>query len=90
MQNFFLKKCLLECENQFAVEKKTKKIGGNFKKCRHQKNASHTFSINGNGMISIFIHIKVFLFHSVRYTKFYAKTEKNFSKFRRHDSSKKV
>ena len=58
MQNFFFKKCLFEYENQFAVEKKTKKnFGGNFKNTfcrRHQKNASHTVSIYGNCMTSVF------------------------------------
>ena len=54
MQNFFFKKCLFE----YAVEKKTQKIfGGNFKNTfcrRHQKNASHTISIYGNCMTSVF------------------------------------
>ena len=61
MQNFFFKKCLFEYENQFAVEKKPSKIfGGNFKNTlknfcrRHQKNASHTISIYGNCMTSVF------------------------------------
>ena len=36
MQIFFFKKCLFEYENQFAVEKKSKKIfGGNFKKLKN-------------------------------------------------------
>ena len=58
---FFFKNCLFDYENQFAVGKKHKKmIGGNFKNIlkiffrRHQKHASHTFSICGSCMISIF------------------------------------
>ena len=61
MQKLFFKKCLFEYENQFAVEKKTQKMfGGNFKNTfkkfcrRHQKNASHTISIYGNCMTSVF------------------------------------
>ena len=49
MQNFFFKKCLFEHENQFAVGKKHKKF---FR--RHQKNATHTISIYGNCMTSVF------------------------------------
>ena len=57
MQKFFFEKCLFAYENRFAVEKKTKKFLGQIFKitlCRHQKNASHTISIYGNCMISIF------------------------------------
>ena len=53
MQNFFFKKSLFEYENQFAVEKNTK----NFCR-RHQKNASHTISIYGNCMTSVFFFRK--------------------------------
>ena len=81
MQNFFSKKCLFEYENHFAVEKKQKKIWGQFQKkkfcCRHQKNASHTISIYENCMISIFWQ-KIFLCYLVRYTKIYAKTREKF------------
>ena len=52
---------MFEYENQFAIEKKTQKMfGGNFKNTlkiffrRHQKNASHTISIYGNCMTSVF------------------------------------
>ena len=51
MQIFFFKKCLFEYENQFAVEKKTKNVWGQFQKyfCRRdQTNASHTISENKN------------------------------------------
>ena len=61
MQNFFFKNCLFEFENQFAVEKKNANIfGGNCKNfCRrHQKNASHTISIYGNCMTSVFFFRK--------------------------------
>ena len=57
MQIFFFKKCLFENENQFAVQKKHTKFWGQFLKyfCRrHQKNASHTISIYGNCMTSVF------------------------------------
>ena len=62
MQKFFFKKCLFEYENQFAIEKKnTKKlVGAIFKNTlknfcrRHQKIASHTISIYGNCMTSVF------------------------------------
>ena len=51
-------KCLFALEIRFAVEKKNKRfLGQNYLKnflCRHQKNASHTISIYGNCMISIF------------------------------------
>ena len=50
----FFKKCLFAHDIRFAVEKK---IGPNFENylvCRHQKNASHTISIYGNCMITIF------------------------------------
>ena len=69
----FFEKCLFVYENQFAVAKKLqKKFWGQIQKhFRHQKNASHTFSIYGNCMISIFRQ-KVFVFYSVRYTEFYA------------------
>ena len=55
-KTFFFQKCLFEYENQFAVEKKHKNFEGNFKNfCRrHQKNASHTISIYGNCMTSVF------------------------------------
>ena len=61
MQNFFFKNCLFEYENQFAGLKKknTKKCLGAISKSlfcrRHQKIASHTFSIYGNFIISIFL-----------------------------------
>ena len=68
MQKFFFKKSLFEYKNQFAIEKNTEKnFRGNFKNTfkhycrRHQKNASHTFSIYGNCMISIFF-FKLFFF----------------------------
>ena len=63
---FFFKKYLFEYENQFAVKKNTKKFLGAEKKywkIRHQKNASHTFSIYGSGMISIFFD-KSFFSHT--------------------------
>ena len=82
---FFFKKCLLEYENQFAVKKITQKnFGRNFKNTlknfcrRHQKNASHTFSIYGNCMISVFFDKKLFLFSLLQYTEFYAKTREKF------------
>ena len=57
----FFEKCLFAYENRFAVEKKNKKnFGLNFQNnlknflCRHQKKVSHTISIYGNCMISIF------------------------------------
>ena len=53
---------MFEYENQFAVQKKNiKNFWGQFQKyleknfCRrHQKNASHTISIYGNCMTSVF------------------------------------
>ena len=61
MQKIFFEKCLFAYEIRFAVEKKKQKnVVPNFQNnlknflCRHQKNASHTISINGNCMISIF------------------------------------
>ena len=59
---FCFKKCLFEYENQFAVDKKKhkKNFEGNFINTlknfcrRHQKNASHTYSIYGNCMTSVF------------------------------------
>ena len=61
MQIFFFKKCSFEYENQFAVKKKHKKFLGPISKIlwknfcrRHQKNASHTISIYGNCMTSVF------------------------------------
>ena len=60
MQKFFFEKRLFAYENRFAVEKKQKKFGPSFQNyliiflCRHQKNASHTISIYGNCMMSIF------------------------------------
>ena len=69
MQIFFFKKCLFEHENQYAVEKTQKKIfGGNFKNTFKifvvaiKKSASHSFSINGNCMISIFFDKKFYFF----------------------------
>ena len=57
---FFFEKCLFAYEIRFAVEKTKKIFGPDFQNylknflCRHQKNASHTISIYGNCMISIF------------------------------------
>ena len=69
---FFFKKCLFEYENQFAVEKTQKNFGVNFKNTlknfcrRHQKNASHTFSIYQNCMVSILFGQKYsFLFSTM-------------------------
>ena len=58
-------------ENQFAVKKEQKIFW------RHQKNASHTFSIYGNCMINIFFDKNFYL---VRYTKFYAKKKRKFDR----------
>ena len=75
--------------NQFAVEKKflgvvsRKNIGGSFKNTlkifcrRHQKIASHTFSIYGNSMIRIFL-TKFFFFI---YRILLQNKRKNFRKF---------
>ena len=52
----FFGKFLFEHKIRFAVEK-TKNFSGQFQRtilCRYQKNASHTVSIYGNCMISIF------------------------------------
>ena len=54
--HFFSKK-KFEYENQFAVEKTQISFWVNFK-----KNASHTFSIYGNCMISILFDKKFFFF----------------------------
>ena len=79
MQIFFFFKYLFEYENQFAVEKIHKQVFGcNFKNTkfqkkicrRHQKNASHTISIYGNCMTSVFFSenknrkVEVFSFSS--------------------------
>ena len=64
MQKFFFKKCLFAYEIRFAIEKKTNNFWAKFSKllskflCRHQKNASHTISIYGNCIISIFFFKK--------------------------------
>ena len=60
MQKKIFGKCLFAYEIRFAVEKKQKNFGPNFQnylpsKTRHQKNATHTISIYGNCMTSIFI-----------------------------------
>ena len=77
------KKCLFEYENQFAVEKKNTK---SFLRAisKIQKNASHTFSIYGNCMISIFL-TKVFLFFSTIHRILC----QNKRKVRRHHISKR-
>ena len=61
MQKFFFRKMFVCVWNSICGWKKTKKIFGpdfqnNLKNflCRHRKNASHTISIYGNCMISIF------------------------------------
>ena len=70
LQKFFLKSVCLSTKINLRLKKKnTKKIFvGNFKNIlknfcrRHQKNASHSFSIYGNCMISIFFEKKFFFF----------------------------
>ena len=60
MQNFFSKKVCLNTKINLRLKKKTKNFWGQFQKylknfCRrHQKNASHTISIYGNCMTSVF------------------------------------
>ena len=60
MQKFFLKNVSLRTKFDLRLKKKTKNFWAKFSKLlekflfRHQKNASHTISIYGNCMISIF------------------------------------
>ena len=57
---FFSKNVCLRTKIDLRLKKKKKNFGPNFQNylknflCRHQKNASHTISIYGNCMISIF------------------------------------
>ena len=65
---FFSKNVCLSTKIILRLKKTQKNFGGNFKNtlkifcCRHQKNASHTISIYGNCMISIFFVKKFFFF----------------------------
>ena len=70
--NFLCRKKNVFQEKKLGLRLKKKLLGKSFVCCQ-QKNASHTGSIYGNCMISIFLTINFFF---VRYTDFYAKTRK--------------
>ena len=74
MQKNCFRKCLLEYQIRYAIEKKN--FGANLILLTHQKNACHRIFINGNCMTSIFVD-KKFIFFYDDTSNFEQKQEKN-------------